>query len=67
VYQAIILADGQIQIEDGTICRTPSRAAMKAANIASYDGWYAWRVKRLGGTKLHELREQFIALSEPLP
>jgi hypothetical protein len=65
LYRAKILSDGQIQIENGTICRTPSRAAMQAANIASYDGWYAWRVKRLGGTKLHELREQFIAISEP--
>ena len=60
-YCAVILADGQIQTEDGTICRTPSRAAVHAANVASYDGWYAWRVLRLGGTKLHELREQYVS------
>ena len=60
-YTAVILPDGQFSLEDGAICRTPSRAAMQAANTPSYDGWHAWRVIRLGGTKLHELRQQFIA------
>lgn len=60
-YSATILSDGQIRLEDGSVCRTPSRAAMQAASVPSYDGWHAWRVKRLGGTKLHELRQQYLA------
>jgi hypothetical protein len=62
--RARILADGQFELEDGRIFRSPSRAAMEAAHLASYDGWWAWRVIRLGGTKLHELREQFKAMSD---
>lgn len=66
-YSATILPDGQIRLDDGSICRTPSRAAMQAAHTPSYDGWHAWRVVRLGGTKLHELRQQYIAQQTASP
>lgn len=59
-YEATILADGTFALPDGTIKQTPSGAAMHAADLVAYDGWYAWRVVRLGGTRLHELREQLI-------
>ncbi len=29
---------------------------MRSADLVSYDGWNAWAVPRLGGTKLGELR-----------
>ncbi len=63
-YEAVIQGGGAFQLSDGSIHQSPSRAAMQAADLVSYDGWYAWRVPRLGGTKLHELREQYVAGSE---
>lgn len=63
-YDATILGDGTFRLDDGSVHLSPSLAAMRAADLPAYDGWYAWRVPRLGGTKLHELREKFIADSE---
>ena len=37
---------------------------MRSAELISYDGWHAWRVIRLGGTKLHELRLPYGADSD---
>jgi hypothetical protein len=37
---------------------------IRAANIASYDGWAAWPVTRLGGERLHDLRLLYIESSE---
>lgn len=59
-FYAVIRADGSFELGDGSTHQSPSRAAMRAADLVSYDGWYAWRVPRLGGTKLHELRLQFV-------
>ena len=33
---------------------------MRAAGIAAYDGWHAWRVDRLGGKLLNDLRIEFL-------
>lgn len=59
-YTATILADGTFQIADGTLHQSPSLAAMRSADLVSYDGWHAWRVTRLGGTKLNEMRIQYV-------
>lgn len=58
-YTATIRSDGTFELPDGTVQQSPSLAAMRAADLVSYDGWHAWRLPRLGGTKLHELRMQF--------
>ncbi len=63
-YRATIRADGSFVLEDGSQHQSPSLAAMRAAGVVSYDGWYAWRVPRLGGTKIHELREQYVSLMQ---
>lgn len=42
-----------------TLARSPSRTG-----VVSHDGWHAWRVPRLGGTKLNELRMQYVASSQ---
>lgn len=63
-HHAAIFPDGSFELPDGTVHQSPSLAAMRAADLVSYDGWHAWRVPRLGGTKLHELRLQFVAASE---
>lgn len=55
-YRASVTETGQIRLEDGRECSSPSNAAMTAANVASYDGWYAWRVNEEGDQTLHKLR-----------
>ena len=47
-FSAMLLANGDIQIEDGRVFKSSSAAAANAANIAAANGWVAWRVPRLG-------------------
>ncbi len=61
-YHCSVLANGTFELPDGTICTSPSQAAMKVADLISYDGWHGWRVPRLDGVKLDELRQQLVAL-----
>ncbi len=56
-YAALITAEGQIALPDGREFTTPSAAAMAAANLASCDGWHAWRVGSPEGPYLNDLRE----------
>ncbi len=62
-YRAWITDNAAIRIEDGGTYSSPSRAAMEAAQVASYDGWYAWTVVRLDKT-LNDLRHDLTALLE---
>jgi hypothetical protein len=55
-YAAEVLENGAIRLADGRTYSSPSRAAMEAAGIPSYDGWYAWRVEELDGPTLQDLR-----------
>lgn len=55
-YDAVVTANGGIRLDDGREFSSPSRTAMAVAGVASYDGWYAWRVERLGGVTLNDLR-----------
>ena len=66
-FEATIQEDGTFVLADGTIHQSPSLAAMRAADLVSYDGWLAWRIPRLGGLKLNELRMQYQATVEPTP
>jgi hypothetical protein len=59
-YSAEVLENGSIRLEDGRAYSSPSRAAMEAADIPSYDGWYAWRVDGLEGPTLQDLRLQLV-------
>jgi hypothetical protein len=54
-YEATVTSDGLIRLADGREVTTPSKAAVEAAGVAAYDGWYAWTVTRLGKT-LNDLR-----------
>ncbi len=60
-YRATVLENGSLELEDGRAFSSPSRAAMEAANVPAYDGWYAWKVPRLAGQSLNDLR---VTLSE---
>lgn len=55
-YRATVQDDGSLALEDGRTFASPSRAAVEAADIPAYDGWYAWRVESGNGESLHELR-----------
>lgn len=55
-YDATVTDNGAIRLPDGRAFSSPSRAAMEAAGIPAYDGWLAWRVRRLGGRLLDDLR-----------
>ena len=55
-YRASISEAGGILLEDGREFAAPSRAAVEAAQIPAYDGWYAWRLDSPEGPTLHALR-----------
>jgi hypothetical protein len=59
-YEALINADGTFTLSDGTTWNSPSLAAMRSANLTSYDGWHAWQVPRLNGARLNDLRQQLV-------
>jgi len=63
-YRARVAANGSIELEDGRSFASPSRAAMEAADIPAYDGWYAWRLVRTDAP-LHALREELARLGRP--
>ncbi|MDQ3091508.1 MAG: hypothetical protein M3R46_07595, partial [Actinomycetota bacterium] len=62
-YRATVTDAGAIRLEDGREFPSPSRAAMEAAQIPAYDGWYAWRLGE-GGESLHELRVRMVSRAE---
>ena len=59
-YEATINADGTFTLANGDVWNSPSVAAMRVADLTSYDGWFAWQVPRLGGVRLADLRERLI-------
>lgn len=58
MYVARVNDLGALELEDGRVFASPSRAAMEAAGLVAYDGWYAWRVDRLDGEVLNKLRRR---------
>lgn len=63
-YTATLLEGGRIQLADGRQFRSPSGAAMAAADVVSYDGWYAWRTS--DGTSLDDQRRRLAPVPEDL-
>jgi Restriction Enzyme Adenine Methylase Associated len=57
-YRAKVGELGGIILEDGREFASPSVAAVRAADLPAYDGWYAWRVEQRGGETLNELRKE---------
>ena len=60
-YRASVAPSGAIVLDDGRQFASPSRAAKEAAEVPACDGWYAWRLPRLSGTVLHDLRGELLA------
>lgn len=63
-YYANVLADGEIELENGDRASSPSGAATKAANLKAFDGWEGWAKSSTGET-LHTLRERYAAGDVP--
>ena len=59
-YRANVQENGAIRLEDGRELASPSVAAMRAADIPAFDGWLAWRVDRLEGKLLNDLRRELV-------
>ena len=55
-YTATVRSNGSIELSDGRSFSSPSRAAIEAADVPAYDGWYAWTVTRRQGKFLNDLR-----------
>ncbi|MBF8280170.1 MAG: hypothetical protein HW385_1602, partial [candidate division NC10 bacterium] len=55
-YMAKVRANGSIELADGRTFSSPSRAAIEAAGVPAYDGWYAWTVTGRDGQSLNDLR-----------
>jgi hypothetical protein len=53
----LIRKDGRIEAL-GRVYDTPSAAARDALEVGSADGWLRWRVVRLGGKSLAEVRNE---------
>jgi hypothetical protein len=68
-YRATVCEDAMLELEDGRRIPSPSWAAIRAANVSAVDGWYAWRVVRLGGLLLNELRKELarVVAESPTP
>jgi hypothetical protein len=59
-YPAAVTENGSIQLDDGRTFSSPSRAAIEASGLGAYDGWWAWRVVRLGNRLLKDIRTELI-------
>lgn len=51
-----VTKDGDVAVGN-LVFKSPSAAACHALNAGSADGWLRWRVPRLGGKSLAELRD----------
>lgn len=59
-YHATVTDTGAIVLSDGRTFSSPSRAAVEAAEIPAFDGWYAWRTE--DGQRLLDLRAKLIEM-----
>lgn len=65
--ETTVEANGTVVLPDGRVSMSRSLAAMRAANLVSNDEWIGWRVPRLNGIKLDDLRQKLIATASESP
>jgi CBS domain-containing protein len=58
-FTAEVSEAGRLRLEDGLEYRSPSRAAMVAANMRAVDGWHAWILESTGYS-LDALRQDLL-------
>ncbi|MCU1432866.1 MAG: hypothetical protein JWP95_1971 [Actinotalea sp.] len=54
VFEALLHADGLIELPDGSLCLDPHEAAALVSGAEAVDGWHLWRVERADGPTLFE-------------
>jgi hypothetical protein len=59
-HTAVVTPEGGVRLPDGRVFPSPSGAGTAVAGGASIDGWNAWRVERLDGALLKDLRMQLL-------
>lgn len=67
-HRATVTPDGHLELQDGLVVRSPSRAAAVAVNGGAFDGWFAWVVADTGDA-LDSLRAELLerVAHQPLP
>jgi CBS domain-containing protein len=58
-FGAEVSESGRLRLDDGLEYRSPSRAAMVAANMRAVDGWHAW-ILESSGNSLDSLRQEVL-------
>jgi CBS domain-containing protein len=58
-FTAEVTEPGRLRLDDGLEYRSPSRAAMVAANMRAVDGWHAWSLESTGAS-LDVLRQDLL-------
>jgi CBS domain-containing protein len=58
-FGAEVSESGRLRLDDGLEYRSPSRAAMVAANMRAVDGWHAWNLVS-SGKSLDALRQEVL-------
>jgi len=58
-YHATITIAGDVELADGRVFSSPSRAAKEAAGRVAVDGWHAW--KMVDGRALSDIRDKLLA------
>jgi CBS domain-containing protein len=58
-HRAVVTAAGALALDGGQEFRSPSRAAMVAADMKAVDGWHAWTMAA-SGRSLDSLRQQLL-------
>jgi hypothetical protein len=58
VHRAIVTENGALELDNGGVWSSPSRAAKEAAGVPAVDGWLHWRTEQ--GVILTELRRRLV-------
>ena len=64
-FEGSVTENGAIVLTNGRSFSSLSRAAVVAADIPAADGWLMWRIERLDGKSLDDLRRELAALHRP--
>jgi CBS domain-containing protein len=59
-HRAVVTAPGTLALDGGQEFRSPSRAAVVAADVKALDGWHAWILVK-SGRSLDSLRQQLLS------
>ena len=61
VFVGTLTPNGQVQVEDGRVFGSLSRAAATLAGVGALPGWEVWFAPARGGRRLMDIRDAFLA------